>query len=110
MSNVVESTGGDLTFYVARGSDCVVGIEIRDDNDDLRSVTTLLVWLDGVDSGFTWSMVEPGSFTVTLPRAVTVTLEPLTAYSIGYVDELELHQPLLAGQVRISHGRLGTGT
>ena len=109
MSSVVESTGGELTFFVARGSDCVVGIEIRDDDDELRDVTTLLLWLDGVDPGFTATMVEPGSFTLTLPRSVTSTLESVTAYSVGFIDESDLHQPLLTDFVRITRGRLGTG-
>lgn len=110
MSGAVESIGGELMINVARGSDCVFGVELRDDSDDLRSISTLLVWLDGVSTGFTWTLVEPGSFTVVLPRTVTLVLDAATTYSIGFIDESGLHQAALAGQVRVSRGRLGTET
>lgn len=111
MSNaVVDSTGGELTLFVTRGSDLVFGVEARDDADELRNITTLLLWLEGADSGFTATMVAPGSFTLVLPRAVTSALESVTAYSIGCINELSMHEPLLNGFVRVTRGRLGTGT
>jgi hypothetical protein len=102
--STIENIGGALTIVIARNSDFVMGIEIRDDSDALRPITTLLVWLEDEDPGFTWAMVEPGSFTVTLPRSITSTLDSSTSYTIGFVDEASLHQPLLTGLVRLATG------
>jgi hypothetical protein len=106
-----DNRGDERHIFVTRGSDYTFDLEFRDENNVIRNITQLIVWLEGIDGGgFTFENTDTGKFTVTLPHAVTSALGSVTAYSIGYIDESSNYTSALYGFVRIPPGQLGAVT